>query len=309
MTELGAHGDSMRNRLKQQADLFYGGHGPSQALKEEVEAEYAESKARKPNEEAENARMVGKGQTSYLAHKHSNLEPKRLVKKTKEDLTEKFVSDFSKLTGDELDKGVMNMLIRGLIPPDVDLGKAFDSDFFTTTGITPAKPRELKSARQLLQDYVDSMVMEDRAFGQRLTDVTAGVLKKGLLEKERLLVEMRTMAARLQAETASSPNSTTSSAHSSPARPEKPKRSRGSQRGGSSGSLRISTSADETIRQLNHKIFRLEEELAEHQRQGSRLKRKETFRLREAERLKSEVMWSACVPYIGARVCVVCCVG
>ena len=187
MTELGAHGDSMRNRLKQQADLFYGGHGPSQALKEEVEAEYAESKARKPNEEAENARMVGKGQTSYLAHKHSNLEPKRLVKKTKEDLTEKFVSDFSKLTGDELDKGVMNMLIRGLIPPDVDLGKAFDSDFFTTTGITPAKPRELKSARQLLQDYVDSMVMEDRAFGQRLTDVTAGVLKKGLLEKERLL--------------------------------------------------------------------------------------------------------------------------
>ena len=144
MNDLG-NGETMRNRLKQQADMYYySSQSPSQALKDEIEGEYLESKQRKPNEEAENARMVGKG--PYFSAKDKKPEPKRLVKKTKEDFEEKFVSDFSKLSSTELNKGVMNMLIRGLIPPDVDLGKAFDSDFFTTMGITPAKFREAKTA-------------------------------------------------------------------------------------------------------------------------------------------------------------------
>ena len=201
----------------------------------------------------------------------------------------------------------------------VDLLQEMVNDMESSSRLTSDVQEISGSTTQRERPFVDDFLLKVLGERDELTDQlhdlhnelaeTKAHLGTAQLEKERLLVEMRTMAARLQAETASSPNSTTSSAHSSPARPEKPKRSRGSQRGGSSGSLRISTSADETIRQLNHKIFRLEEELAEHQRQGSRLKRKETFRLREAERLKSEVMWSACVPYIGARVCVVCCVG
>ena len=184
MSELGK-GETMRNRLKQQADLYYSSQTPSQALKDEIEGEYLESKARKPNEEAENARRVGKG--SYVSAKPKRPEPKRLVKKTKEDVVESFISDFSKLSVSELDEGVINMLIRGLIPSDVDLGKAFDSDFFTLKGITPAKVREGKTAKQMLQDYVDSMVKEEQAFGDKLHQVALVAQRKRELEKDRIL--------------------------------------------------------------------------------------------------------------------------
>ncbi|QDZ24727.1 IQ domain-containing protein [Chloropicon primus] len=186
MKEIGTHGDSMNRRLKQQADLYFSSRGPSQALKAEIEGEYLESKQRKPNEEPENARMVGKG-PDMMSARHKNPEPKKVLKKTREDLEEKFVNDFSKLSMSELDKGVMNMLIRGLIPRDVDLGKAFDSDFFTTMGITPAKYTDLKNSKQILQDYVESMVREEQVFGAKLHEVTMGAQKKMALERERFL--------------------------------------------------------------------------------------------------------------------------
>ena len=188
--------ESLRIKLKHQAELYSSSGNYSEALKDEIEGEYAASKAPQHynNENERNdARMVGKMLPSPMpmGMRKRELEPKRLVKRSKEELEREadsqVIRDFSKLSTQELDKGVMNMIIRGLVAPDVDLGDAFDHTFFTTMGITPGSFREQKTAKQMLQDYVDAMVAEEQAPGERMMEVVMGAKKKQELEDERSL--------------------------------------------------------------------------------------------------------------------------
>ena len=191
--------ETLRNRLKKQADLYNSNRDsrvPSQALKDEIEDEYYESKLPKaafeqqPGDE-HTARVVGKGTYVYGKKKPNEATSAKKVMrpKTKEELSQeanKLISDFSQLSSSELDKGVMNMIIRGLIRPDADLGEAFDSDFFTTMGITPVRyAHGGKTPKQLLQDYINGLVSEEQALGERLHDAALGMQKKAQLQKEQ----------------------------------------------------------------------------------------------------------------------------
>ncbi|EGD83010.1 hypothetical protein PTSG_03646 [Salpingoeca rosetta] len=163
-------------------------------------------------------------------------------------------------------------LLQGMVN-DMDSNTRLSSDLQGISG------SEAQRERPFVDDFLLKVLAERDDLTDKLHDLhnelaeTKAKLGTSELDKERLQVEMRMLSTRLQSH-APSP---AGSVPSSPAGPAKPKRKRNG------------SASDEIIRQLNEKIFHLEKELEEHQRQGSRLKRKETQRLKEMERLKTEM--------------------
>eukprot|EP00043_Microstomoeca_roanoka_P012365 m.119595 g.119595 ORF g.119595 m.119595 type:complete len:837 (-) comp15473_c1_seq2:56-2566(-) len=163
------------------------------------------------------------------------------------------------------EKETQIQLLQGIVN-DLDSNNRLNSD------LQDIKGSEAHRERPFVDDFLLKVLQERDELTDKLHDMhnelveVKAQLGTSELEKERLLLEVRTLGSRLSI----------SSTPSTPERPTKPKRTR-------------NLASEEVIRQLNLKIVQLEEELLEYQRQGSRLKRKETLRMREAEKLKTEM--------------------
>ena len=87
--------------------------------------------------ERQNARTAG----TALGRKKKEPVIRKLERPARQDGAPKEPPSLLSISDEELDKGVLNMMIRGVIPGHVDLGQAFSDDFFKAVGLMTYGPR------------------------------------------------------------------------------------------------------------------------------------------------------------------------
>lgn len=205
-------------------------------------------------------------------------EMQRMISKKKEE-TDHLLQEARRISDDQMkilrlqlqEKDKQVKLLQDMVN-DMDSSHRISSDLHDIHG------SETQRDRPFVDDFLLKVLGERDELTDKLHDLhnelaeTKARLGTAELEKERLLVDFRSSLPKTHSIASDHSN------NASPSRPVKPKRNRTSE-------------SDDLIRKLNARVSQLESELAEHQRVGSRLKRKETQRMREAERLKTEVFY------------------